>query len=245
MVILALKDDLCHVLMERMNTLRKDKILYDVRIKVGENEITAHKSVLVSASDYFKSLFVGPLKTEDCAAMVDLSLISLDVESAEAVVDFLYTGVIDIHDENIEAIVKLVTFLLIDPLKELCIQFMEQCCDLNSFIRYYILSVDYMVAETEEVMAITVKSRFHDWFIHEKSTTALSPFHLQKLIEDYDIFQHCSLIDRLAFLIQWASNGKSEEHEALVCTIFDIPENTRTENSTCTCQFFCIRLIGE
>ena len=222
MVILGSKEDVFPLWMEKMNSLRKDKTLYDVCIKVGDDQITAHKSVLASASEYFNSYFVGPLKTEDAIAEVDLSTIALDFESADAVVDFLYRGVIDIHDENLEAILKLATFLLIYPLKELCIKYMEQSCDLNSYMWYYILSVDNMVDDTEyAIMVNTVKPRFHDWFINENSTMALSPYHLQKLIEDYDIFEHCSQIDRLTFLVDWVLNGKTEEHEELVCKIFD------------------------
>ena len=179
MVILNSKEDVFPLWMEKMNSLRKDKTLYDVCIKVGDNQITAHKSVLASASEYFNSYFVGPLKTEDAIAEVDLSTIALDFESADAVVDFLYTGMIDIHDENLEAILKLATFLLIYPLKELCIKYMEQSCDLNLYMLYYLLCVDYMVADAEDIMIRTVKPRFHDWFINKNSTLVLSPYHLQ------------------------------------------------------------------
>ena len=223
MVILGSKEKLCTSLMEGMNSLRKDEILVDVCIKVGDDQIMAHKSVLVSASEYFNSCFVGPLKTEDNDGRteVDLSTIVLDVESVEAVVEFIYTGLIDIHDENLEAILKLATFLLIIPLEELCIEFMEQCCDLNSFMRYYLLSVDYMFVDAEWIMVRTVKPRFHDWFIFQESTRILSPYHLQKLIEDHDIFEHCTKTDRLTFLVDWVLGGKTEEHEELMRKIID------------------------
>ena len=46
MVILDTKEELFSNLMEGMNSLRKDKSLYDVCITVGDHQITAHKSVL-------------------------------------------------------------------------------------------------------------------------------------------------------------------------------------------------------
>ena len=221
MVILGSKENLCTSLMEQMNTLRKDENLIDVCIKVDDNQVKAHKSVLASGSGYFYSCFVGPLKTEDRMAEVDLSTIALDGDSVEAVVDFLYTGQIDIHDENLEAILKLATFLLINPLEELCIEYMEQNRDLSTYLFYYVLSVDYMVAQAEDVMIRSVKQRFHDWFIHLESTATLSAFHLQRLIVEYNIFEHCSQIDRLTFLVDWVLNGKTERHEELVCKILD------------------------
>ena len=221
MVILGSKENLCTTLMEQMNTLRKDDNLVDVCIKVDNNQVRAHKSALASGSGYFYSCFVGPLKTEDRVAEVDLSTIALNAESVEAVVDFLYIGEIDIHDENLEAILKLATFLLISPLVELCIEYMEQNYDLNTLLFYYLLSVDYMVTQAEDAMIRSVKQRFHDWFIHLKSTTMLSPFHLQRLIEEYNIFEHCSQIDRLTLLVDWVLNGKTKGHEELVCKILD------------------------
>ena len=221
MVILGSKEELFPHLMDGMNSLRKDKSLYDVCIKVGDHQITAHKSVLVSVSDYFKSLFLGPFKTDEYIAEVDFSSVALDVESAEAVIDFLYTGTINIDEDNLEAILKLATFLLIRQLQDLCIKYIVQSCDLHSFMRYYLISVDYMNPEAEEIAARTVKSRFHDWFVFEESTKALSPYHLEKLHENYGIFEHCSQIDTLSFLVDWVLNGKTEEHEALACKIFD------------------------
>ena len=231
MVLLGSQEDICPCLMGRMNSHRKDKTLYDFCIKVGDNQVTAHKSVLAAASDYFTSLFVGPLKTADDTAKVDFSSIALDVESVEAVVDFLYTGVIDIHEENLEAILKLAGFLLINQLEQLCIEYMEQCSDLSSFMMYYLLSVDYMVTEAEEIMIRTVKPRFHDWFIHQDSTRALPSYHLQKLFEDYDIFEHCTVIDRLTFLVDWVLGGKTEEHEELLLKIFEDVSPVRNDES--------------
>ena len=221
MVILGSKEKLCSSLMETMNSLRKEQNLVDVCIKVDENEIKAHKSVLASGSEYFFSCFAGPLKIEDHVAEIDLSTIALDADSVEAVVDFLYTGEIDIHGENLEAILKLATFLLISPLVCVCIEYMEQCCDLESFLKYYILSVNYMVADAELIAIRAVKPRFHDYFIHQESTTDLSPFHLQKLIEDYNIFQHCTEIDWLSFLIDWVYTWQTEGHMELVCKIMN------------------------
>ena len=221
MVVLGTKEELFSDIMSGMNTLRKDKTLYDVRILVKGQEILAHKSVLAPVSDYFRSLFLGPFKTESATVEVDFTTIALDVESAEAVIEYLYTGTIDINDDNLEAILKLATFLLIKQLQNLCIKFMEQSPDLDSYLRYFILSVDYMVSEAEELVGKVVKSRFHDWFISRESTKLLSVCHLDKLVTSYDIFEHCSKIDTLLFLVDWVLNGQTEEHEALACEIID------------------------
>ena len=221
MVILGSKEKLCSSLMESMDTLRKEDTLVDVSIKVNGRQIRAHKNVLASGSKYFFAYFAGPLKTEDRVAEVDLSTIALNANSVETVIDFLYIGQIDIHDENLEAIMKLTSFLLIPSLEKLCIEYIEQCCDLASFLKYYTLSVDYMIADAEWVAIRAIKQRFHDWFIYQQTTMELSPFYLQKLIEDYDIFQNCTETDWMSFLVDWVYTWQTEEHVELVCKILD------------------------
>ena len=221
MVILGSKEKLCSSLMESMDTLRKEDTLVDVSIKVNDRQIRAHKNVLASGSKYFFAFFAGSLKTEDRVAEVDLSTIALNANSVETVIDFLYIGEIDIHDENLEAIMKLTSFLLIPSLEKLCIEYMEQCCDLASFLKYYTLSVDYMIADTEWVAIRAMKQRFHDWFIYQQATMELSPFYLKKLIEDYDIFQNCTETDWMSFLVDWVYAWQTEEHVELVCKILD------------------------
>ena len=177
--------------------------------------------MLLPVSDYFKSLFLGPFKTNEHIVEVDFSSVALDVESAEAIIEFLYTGVINIDDKNLEAILKLATFLLIQQIQDLCIKYMEQSCILDTYMWYLLLSVDYMVSDAEEIVMKTVKSRFHDYFIFEDSTKALSLFHLNRLVEDYEIFENCMKIDTLSFLVDWVLNGKSDEHETFACKVLD------------------------
>ena len=179
MVVLGQKDELFPDIMKGMNALQKDKSLYDVCIVVGGHEITAHKSVLAPVSDYFKLLLLGPFKTDTAVVQVDFTSIALDLESAEAVIEFLYTETIDIDDENLAAILKLASFLLIKQLQDLCIKFMEQSSDLTSFMKYFQLSIDYMVPDAEGIVANIVKARFHDWFLFDDSTKEILPCHLK------------------------------------------------------------------
>ena len=120
-----------------------------------------------------------------------------------------------------EAILKLASFLLIEKLQELCIRFMEHSTDLTSFFRYFQLSVDYMVSGAEEVASEIIKSRFHDLFVFDDSTKKLSPCHLQKLFEDYDIFENCTMIDTFSFIVDWVTSGKSEDHVKLGMKILE------------------------
>ena len=199
-------------IMNGMNALRRKRSLYDVRIIVGGHDVTAHKCVLASVSDYFKSLLTGPFKTDASIVEVDFTSVALDFESTEAVIEYLYTGAIKIDEDNLEAILKLASFLMMKQLQELCVRFMEESTDLTSYLRYFQLSVDYMVPGAEEVASKVVKSRFHDLFVFGDSTKNVSPCHLQKLFEDYDIFENCTVIDTFSFIIDWVTIGNTDDH---------------------------------
>ena len=215
MVVLCSKEEIFPDVMKGMNTLRRERSLYDVRIIVGGHDVTAHKCVLASVSDYFKSLLIGPFKTDASVVEVDLTSVALDVESTEAVIEYLYTGTINIDEENLEAILKLASFLLIEQLQELCVRFMERSTDLTSYLRYFQLSVDYIVPDAEEVASRVVKSRFHDWLVFNDATKKLMPCHLRKLFEDYDIFETCTMVETFSFIVDWVTSGKSDDHMKL------------------------------
>ena len=218
-----------HFLMKSLNKLRKNNILYDVRIVYGSQEVPAHKCILVASSDYFKSLFLGPVKTDE--DKVDLSSVALDFASVEAVIDFLYTGKINIDDENLEAILKLSTYLLLTEIQNHCEVYMKRSTILKSYLNYYLLSIEYMLPEDyQDTLAKTVGSRFHDFFIFEESTKAISPFHLKHLMENYNTFENSFIPDILPFVTDWVLNGKTEEHELLGTEILEIIE-TRPKNN--------------
>ena len=242
MVIFDKKEDFLPQLMDGMNLLRKDHSLYDVCIKFEDREIMAHKCVLAPVSDYFKSLFLGPFKTDNHIVEVDFSTVALDAESIEAIIDFLYTGLIEISDDNLEAILKLATFLLIRQVQDLCITFMEQSCDIDTYMGYYLLSVDYMVPGAEEIVMKTIKSRFHDYFILKESTKTLSVYHLEKLVEEYEIFENCSKVDILSYLSDWVLNGGTDKHETFACKVIEILRENEPKRTTGQGSDNCLKI---
>ena len=78
-----------------------------------------------------------------------------------------------------------------------------------------------MFDDLEKKLKHTVKSRFHDWIIFEKSSLEISPEHLQCLMKECGIFEYCSVADILQFVNDWAKTGQSLAHELLGCKILD------------------------
>ncbi|ESO87706.1 hypothetical protein LOTGIDRAFT_127223, partial [Lottia gigantea] len=98
--------------------------LCDVSIKLNGQTYQAHKAILALWSPYFLSMFTCDMR-EKVAGDVDLSeSMLLDSDSVfSSVLDYMYTGSINISTGNIEDIVRISDFLLLDDVKDYCKQF--------------------------------------------------------------------------------------------------------------------------
>ena len=210
---------ICQATMQALNEQRKDNSLCDVNIIVEGQIIKAHRCVLVAGSEYFKSLFCGPLKQD--VSEVCLSDVTDDVDSTAAVIDFLYTGKIIIDKVNLEGVLKLSSFLLVAVLREICVEYMEATLNLDRCLQYYLLSVDHMLPEITQELSNAVLSRFHDCLIFKDSSLSVSPSQLRYLMESCDIFEHCFIPDIVSFVIDWVKIGDTEEHEQIGCEVLE------------------------
>ena len=221
MVVVNSKESYCHGIMQAMNRLRLEGRLCDVSLVVGDETIAAHRCVLVAGSDYFKSRFIGPFKA-DTLPQVDLSSITSDVAAVELMLNFLYTGEVTIDRRNLEPILKVSSFFMISELRDLCTDFMEKNLNLNTCLKYFLLSVDHMIPEIENKIEQTVKSRFHDYLIFEDQSLEVTPDQLLYLIQNCQVFENCTNEDILVYLYHWVGSGKSEAYELLGCDILEL-----------------------
>ena len=221
--------------MEELREQRKAGILCDANVKVGDTQIPAHKCVLVACSNFFKTLYTGPSKKED--GVVDLSEVTKSDNSVEAVVDFMYSGLIEIDGDNVEAVLKLSSYLEIAPLQELCVEFittnLKLNLDMDTCLQFYLIAVEMEIPMLEKVFHQTIRPRFHDCIIFKPSSLKISPKHLRYLLKDCDIFKHCSNVDIVSFVTEWLKSGKTEAHEQVGCEVIDYISNRNSKLPCC------------
>ena len=218
---------------EELRDQRKDGTMCDANVTVGETKIQAHKCVLVACSNFFKSVYNGTSKKEDIA--VDLSEVTKNIKIVDAVVDFMYSGLIDIDYENIETVLKLSSYLVITPLRDLCVEFittnLTMIFDLDTCLKYYLISVDFMIPKLEKIFHQTIRPRFHDCIIFKPSSLKISPKHLHLLLKVCNIFEHCSNVDIISFLIEWIKDGETAAHEQVGCEVLDYVSTKKCQAS--------------
>ena len=114
--------DHAHHLLSRMEGLRQDSQLCDVTLRVGSREISAHRLVLSACSQYFCAMFTNHM-LESKQEYVTLS--DMDEDSIQEIVDFAYTGNIDIHEDNVQQLLKASSMLQLSEIVTACCSFLK------------------------------------------------------------------------------------------------------------------------
>ena len=211
--------DHCSKILGKMNSLRDEESCHDVCLIAGDKKLHAHKWVLVAVSDYFRSFFMGPFG-DRTTTEIDLSGVTSDSEALELVLNFIYTGAIDINQKHIGSILKIADYFLLNGLKGFCGKFLLDNLTVTNCMMAYVLAIDFSFPEVEKVAELKLRSRMHDFLIYEKSSLEISPEQLLYLV-NHEFFEHCSAISILSFVRDWVRMGNSEKHETLGYEILD------------------------
>ncbi|XP_068718401.1 kelch-like protein 12 [Montipora capricornis] len=128
------------ILLQTADELRKEGLLCDVRILVEGQSFLAHRSILASASGYFRGLFTNDMKEKQ---MMECKLDELSSLVMEPLLCYIYTGNVTLTEENAENIVAASDYLIIQSLKDIGCQFLEsllspsRCFGLRDFAEKY------------------------------------------------------------------------------------------------------------
>lgn len=119
-----------------MDDLRARKQLCDVIICVGKKKISTHRLVLASFSSYFQAMFTGGLAEsfEDTVTLKDV-----DSEAVVSLINFAYTGKLDISTDNVQALMYACSLFQLSNLQQACSDFLQRqlhpsnCLGIRSF----------------------------------------------------------------------------------------------------------------
>ena len=126
----------CVEMMKRLNIQRKQGHLCDITlITKDDQELKAHRNILSAASPFFYKLLQSDMK-ENREGIVRLEEISGSV--MEDVLEFIYTGTVEVTEENAEELVVATNYLLVPNLKTISGRFIQQqMCELNCISTFY------------------------------------------------------------------------------------------------------------
>ena len=146
----------CVELMKRLNIQRKQGYLCDVTLVTNDNsDFKAHRNVLSAASPFFCKLLESDMK-ENREGIIRFEEISGSI--LEDVLEFIYTGTVEITQTNAEELIVTGNYLIIPSLKTASGRFLEtEMSNCNCISTFYL-------AEKYDCVELIHNSRK---FIHE------------------------------------------------------------------------------
>ncbi|XP_010866723.1 kelch-like protein 34 [Esox lucius] len=109
--------------------LRSDKRLCDVVLETGGAVFPCHRALLASSSQYFWCLF-GEESAEQLA--YSISLPALTPEGLETVLDFLYSGWLNLSANSLPSVLETARYLQVDKAVSLCERFLRDGLSLRT-----------------------------------------------------------------------------------------------------------------
>ncbi|XP_077971160.1 kelch-like protein 7 isoform X2 [Styela clava] len=135
------------VLSQSLDSFRKRGIMCDVTIIIGEEEFPAHRLVLSAASEYFETMFNVEMK-ENVTGRVEMQDISVPI--FKSCLEYVYTGLINIHADNVHELLKASSLQQIQDLKKLCLNFMQENLSVKTCMESFNMSKLYESDELRE-----------------------------------------------------------------------------------------------
>ena len=164
----------CADIMKSMNDFRENNILCDATICVDGKIFNVHRTILAASSPYFKALFSSDLNSSATESK-PIVLNDIDCVNMDILLNYLYTGEIELTSDNVKPIISAANYLLISSLKDRCTKFLQKmllpvnclgiefmaekfdCESLKSTATAYIRQHFVPISKTDEFLELDVK----------------------------------------------------------------------------------------
>jgi kelch-like protein 1/4/5 len=111
-------------LLNKMAYLRDEgRHLCDVVLQLGSRKIYAHRVVLSACSNYFCAMFTNTMLE---SKQDTITLSDMDEKVVEELVEFAYTAKINIHEDNVQPLLKAASILQLSDVTGACSDFLKQ-----------------------------------------------------------------------------------------------------------------------
>ena len=111
--------------------LQRSRDLCDVTLLVDGTEFHAHRIILAGVSPYLRAMFTNGM-LESAQRKVEIG--GIDASTMESLIDFAYTGSIEVNIENVQCLLAGASLLNITPLRNACSNFLRSQLDSGNCI---------------------------------------------------------------------------------------------------------------
>ena len=166
------KQQFCVEMMKRLDIQRRNQQFFDVILEVGSGDdqarLKAHRIVLCAASPFFYNALNSDMK-EKQDGVIRLEETSKAV--MEEVLEYLYTGHVDVNEHNAYNLIAAGDYFLIPSLKELSGNFILQTLSDSNCIFAYYSAIKYRCEKLQRGVRDFIHTNFETVSRQEYPTT--------------------------------------------------------------------------
>ncbi|XP_020792821.1 kelch-like protein 38 [Boleophthalmus pectinirostris] len=172
----------CSLLLQ-LNVLRHEHILTDVWLCSDQTEIPCHKNVLASSSPYFRAMFCNNFIERHQSKIV---LKSITPGILSIIIDYVYTGLVSIHMNNVLSLMQAAAMLQYGRLFEACSTFLQMQLSPDNCLSMIRLS-EILHCESLQVKAKEMAMRSFSDVSASEELCELSLPELMRYLEEDDL----------------------------------------------------------
>ena len=195
-------------LLEFANSNRNDGNFNDVTIQAGAESIPANRMVLACYSKFFKSMFLSQLK-ERYQNTVEIK--EFDGQFIKSVIEYIYTGKIDINTNNVMKLLGTADFLQVDEVKKMCFDYLETSLTVDNCIDTVKASVLYNNPSSHPRIYQFISENF-DETVKTENFKDLCKQDLMQIVENLDR-NHMQESSLYSAIINWVKHQQNRSAE--------------------------------
>lgn len=195
-------------LLKILNSMRDDESLCDYEIRVNGKSFYCHKFILIAASDFFKAMLTGCMK-ESKENYVELKGFHSSI-GIKLVLDFIYTGSIDISFENILSVIDSASQLQINHLLELCSDFLMQNLNTMNCVTVLKLADTYSMLPLVNYTNSFISENIAEIYQNSSDQFNQLTYEQIKYLLSNDCLQVCAEIDLFLMIVKWIESSESD-----------------------------------
>lgn len=149
--------DHCLKILQNLRKLQQSALLCDVRITVELQCFVAHRALLSASSPYFQAMFSGGMLEEH---KENINLHSISSETFGILLDFIYTGKIQINHGNVEELLAASDMLQLTDVLTACSTFLKRELQPENCIGIYHLAEAHLCQDLVDAAATFIHTNF-------------------------------------------------------------------------------------
>ena len=200
-------------LLSKCARFRDEGEFIDVRLKVREDIIPAHRIVLAANSDYFHAMFTDGMK-ECNQDLIELKDESISPDALKIVMDSIYTGDLRVNEENVFEVLAAADHLQVTNVVQQCCDFLKRefillRLDLNKYCLISTVADRRGLKDLQEAAEEKMASMFKDICESEEFLTHIGADQLLSLLSRDDL---SAPSETFVFksVMQWITHKKEE-----------------------------------